>query len=207
MTQNNLSSSPQLPLDIKNPQLEHEEDLDEEYLKQNEIISHEIWKHDKSLYCPTRTFKVLTFIYLFGIIGYVAKLIPGGLKNKWTFLPVYAFYLLLFSAFFFNLITIWACIILWRVKNLKDLSKVERSIMIFKSFLYFAAGIELPIFLYYMIPIGLNSGWKPLALDILLPIGDIIFSGICLLMAIRIQNILSKNRPFYEASSFYVNMD
>jgi len=203
MNQGNSSSPPQPSLDVIDPQPEREEDIEEEFLKQNEMISQEIWKHDKSLNCPTRTFKFLAVFYVLGFADSVNEFTRGNTRNSFTFLPGYAFYLLFCVQFLLSFLSMWAFFILWRVQNLKNPSRLKTPTLIFKSYLCFAVSLKLPIFLYYL---GWSSGFQPLLFTILRPLGDAIISGSSLLVVIWMRNILLKNRPFYEASSFYVNM-
>ncbi len=206
MNQNNPNSLPRSSLAATNSQLEHEEDGEEEFLKQNQMISQEIWKSDKSLNCPTRTFKLLALFSLYAFVDSLTAFLRGNTRSSFTFLPGFAFYSLFFISFILNSAEMWAFFRIWRVKNSRNASKLKTPILIFKTFLCFAVCFKLPIFLYYLTPFDLNNGFFAFFFGVIRPVSDIIISGSCLLVAIRIRNILIKNKPFYEASSFYVQM-
>ena len=206
MNQTNPDSPSRSSLAAINSHLEHEEDVEEEFLKQNEMISKEIWKSDKPLNCPTRTFKLLALFSLFGFIDSLTAFLRGNTRSSFTFLPGFAFYPLFFISFILNSAEMWAFFIVWKIKNSRNASKLKTPILIFKTFLCFAVCFKLPIFVYYLIPIDLSNGFFAFFFGVIRPVSDIIISGSCLLVAIRIRNILIKNKPFYEASSFYVQM-
>lgn len=69
MHQKNPSLASQSSPDATHPELEREDELSEDFLKQNEAIAQEIWKHDKDLYCPKRTFIFLIFFFSVRAIG------------------------------------------------------------------------------------------------------------------------------------------
>lgn len=205
MAHKTYSSPSRYSLDTSNSQLEHECDTSQDFLNQNELISQEILKCDKSLYCPTRTFKVLALLYFLSFLGDILLLIKDKARAFDTFLPTSIFYTHFCLNMLLFLLAMWACFVSWRVIYSKDPFKLNKPILIFKAYFCFVIGIETPIFCYYMKRISWETIMKQSMDSPVNLITDAIIAATSVLMAMRIKNILLRHKPFHEASSFYVN--
>ena len=205
MSHQSSSPPPRYSLDTSDSQLDHEGDITQEFLKQNEILSQEIWKCDKSLYCPTRTFKVLACLYLLTFLIYLYYFLNDQTTEIGGSLPKHLFYAHFILTLFCYLMATWACTVSWRVIYSKDPLKLNKPILIFKSYFCFVAGIEAPVFVYYMTKIGWSYGFKLYKMSLASLVCDTLLAACSTLLALRIKNILLRHKPFHEASSFYVN--
>lgn len=197
------SSFPHQPLlDATNPSSDLQDEHDEEFLRQNEMISKEIWKYDKALYCPLNIFRFFTLFYLLAFFMYLYSFFAGHFQDKQRILPKYLYYLESYLNIFFMLILIWAYILIGKVFYSKDPLKIGRPLCVFKVYAFYNLGFVLPVFIHYLKKSGQSSDSVIFVSTTAGLMMSVLLSGSSILLAIRVRNILLKNRPFHEASSF-----
>jgi len=192
------SSFPHQPLlDATNPNSDISNEHAEEFLRQNEMISNEIWKYDKALCCPLKIFSFFTLFYFLALLMYLYSFFAGHFQDKQRILPKSLYNLESYLNIFLMLILIWAYLLIGKVFYSKDPSKMGKSLCIFKAYAFYNLGFVLPVFIHYLE----KSGQSPDPL-IFRSTVNLMLSASSILLAIRVRNILVKNRPFYEVSSF-----
>jgi len=204
MEQPQLSNSTENLLNNRtdpDPDLEEAHNISLEFIKQNEIISKEILKHDQLLRtCPMIVLRTWILLYtIYGFIGSLFLLIFVPNFNPVHQMNLFLFYSIIYFTIFAILYSIYGNLLLWRGISARDLFKIEKSLSIFKFYLSFLT-IGFLFALAYQIVTGTWT-WASIGGCVSTPIPILIN----LLLANYVRKILREREVFCRVSSDHNN--
>jgi len=180
--------------------LSDEDEVDEEFLKQNEFVTQQIEKYNELLrsfpmmlyrfwLVFTIFFRILASLILFPDHAFLIFFGFGATPGHWAEIITYSFTI-------GNLLSIPASFLLWIGISSRSLSKIKKALGILRFNVWFAGSYYL--FRGILYGAGITKDWLVM---LLIPY-EMIFSFLTILPAVHVRNILAKRLPFYEVSSF-----
>jgi len=176
-------------------------DTDDEFLKQNEVISEEIQKHNRLLNTlPMRIYRV--WLLLFTLAGVIISLYCLTIVFQTFFfahLTAKIIFWMSIGGLFVILvcpISTYGCFLLWTGIQQKDLLKVEKALLMYKLFTLFMLAPQFILIISKLVTGGINKDEV---------IGYFVAVGLVLINfypIIQVRKILIKREVFAQISSF-----
>jgi len=176
------------------------EEIDEEYLKQNEVVTQQIQKYEELL----RSFPMMLYRFWLVITIFFRILASLIMFPDRSFLEFFGFantsgywaQIITYTFTFGNLLALPASFLIWVALSSRSLSKIKKALRILRLSMWFAGGYYL--FRATLFGAGITKDWL---VWLLIPY-EIVFSLVTLFPAVHVRNLLAKRFPFYDVSSF-----